>query len=103
MIAGGINISFAELLSPRSLKLAVHERGCGWTMACGTGACATVYDGLLKRYFTMGEVITVTLPGGELEIEITERGLLMWGPAREVFSGNLCLDHETTQLRMTHR
>ena len=88
-IAGGINISFAEQLSPRAVKLSVHERGCGWTMACGTGACATIYDGYLDQRFSMGETITVSLPGGDLEIEITEGGLLMWGPAKEIYSGQL--------------
>ena len=92
LVKGGINLSFAKLLDQTSIQLFVHERGCGWTQACGTGACATVFHGYKNGLFKIGQTITVYLPGGALEIEITPQGLLMWGPANEVFHGVCVLD-----------
>lgn len=80
------NVEFAQILTRHSLRLRVWERGCGETLACGTGACATVVaanlNGLCDRK------VTVELPGGELDIEWVEGGsVLMTGPATTVFTG----------------
>ena len=91
-VIGGINISFAHKLDESNIKLHVHERGCGWTQACGTGACASVFQGYQDGSFKIGQTIHVHLPGGKLDIELTKKGLIMWGPAREVFSGYSLLD-----------
>ena len=89
LIEDGVNVSFAEQLNAHEIRLHVHERGCGWTLACGTGACATVYQGYVEGRFALSQTIKVYLPGGELDIEINEQGLLMWGPAHEVYQGEL--------------
>ena len=83
----GVNVSFARQVEDLEIELHVYERGCGWTMACGTGACATVFDGYQNGLFKNGDSVAVRLPGGQLTIEITDDGLLMWGPAREVYTG----------------
>ena len=87
LIPDGVNLSFAQQISPKALNLHVHERGCGWTLACGTGACATVYTGYKMGLFELGQPIEVNLPGGQLIIEIQKNCLWMWGPANEIFRG----------------
>ena len=65
------------------------ERGCGATLACGTGACACVVAsnllGLCERS------VTVNLPGGELCINwpTHDSTIQMTGPYKYVFKGNL--------------
>lgn len=84
----GVNVEIAEVLSPKELKMRVWERGSGETLACGTGACATVAafvsEGMIKRE------TTVTLRGGDLHIrwEETDGHIYMAGPAVTVFEGD---------------
>ena len=88
----GINLSFARLMGPGRVELFVHERGCGWTQACGTGACAAVIAAVTLGLATRGEALQVSLPGGSLSITWSERGgLEMWGPAVEVYSGEVLI------------
>jgi diaminopimelate epimerase len=80
------NVEFTEVLNPAEIKLRVWERGCGETMACGTGASAAVValniKGLTRRN------ITVHLPGGALFIDwADDNHVYMTGPAVEVFEG----------------
>ena len=80
------NVEFAQVLNEIEVKVRVWERGCGETLACGTGACATVVAGnLLKK---LGDKVHVHLLGGDLEVEYGER-LLLNGPAEKVFEGTL--------------
>ena len=81
------NIEFAKVLDRRTVRMRVWERGCGVTMACGTGACATALAGYLTG--RTDSKVKVILDGGELEIEYDEEigHIFMTGPAREVFSG----------------
>lgn len=81
-----INVEFAQVLSENEVKLRVWERGCGETLACGTGACATTVAGnLLKK---LGSKVRIHLLGGDLEVEYAER-LFLNGPAEKVFEGTL--------------
>ncbi|MEM7191538.1 MAG: diaminopimelate epimerase [Pseudomonadota bacterium] len=83
------NISIAEVLSRTHLRLRTFERGAGLTRACGTAACAAgvaaVRRGLTERK------VTVSLPGGDLEIEWREGDghVLMSGPYMLDFTGEL--------------
>ena len=80
------NVEFVEIISRKKIKIDVFERGCGITLACGTGACATVALGVKKGL--LDEEVTVILPGGELLIEYTEGShVFMTGEAHKVFSG----------------
>jgi diaminopimelate epimerase len=65
----------------------VWERGAGATLACGTGACATVVAAVLEG--RTERKCTVELPGGPLEIEWRESDnrVIMTGPAELVFDG----------------
>ena len=80
------NVEFAQVLSENEVKVRVWERGCEETLACGTGACATVVAGnLLKKL--VGKV-RVHLLGGDLEVEYADR-LFLNGVAEKVFEGTL--------------
>lgn len=85
----GVNVEFAEVLSPDTIQMRVLERGSGETMACGTGACATVVAATLNGLVKTGEEITVKLLGGDLHIKYTGETVLMTGEAVEVFRGTV--------------
>ncbi|MBQ4123933.1 diaminopimelate epimerase [bacterium] len=61
------NVEFIKILSRNEINLDVWERGCGITLACGTGACASVVAGILNGL--LDNKVKVNLPGGQLEIE----------------------------------
>lgn len=83
------NVEFAQVISPQKIKLIVWERGCGFTQACGTGACATVVAAIIRGYCRKDEDVFVELPGGVLLIRwdsITET-VFMTGKAEMSFLG----------------
>lgn len=84
-----VNTEFVQVLSPNRLKMRVWERGSGETLACGTGATASLVAAALCGH--TGNSATVVLLGGELLIEWDrEKNLLyMTGPAVMVFDGQL--------------
>ena len=61
------NVEFIKILSKNEINLDVWERGCGITLACGTGACASVVAGILNKF--LENKVKVNLPGGSLFIE----------------------------------
>lgn len=81
------NTEFTEVVDRNYVKMRVWERGAGATLACGTGACATVVAAVLEG--RTERKCTVELPGGPLEIEWRESDnrIIMTGPAKMVFSG----------------
>jgi diaminopimelate epimerase len=82
-----INTEFIEVVNRNYLKMRVWERGAGITLACGTGACASLVAGVLND--KCDRTATVELPGGPLEIEWSENDnkIYMTGPAERVFTG----------------
>jgi len=84
-----INAGFMEIVNASSIRVRVHERGVGETLACGSGACAAVIAGRCLGY--LKETVRAHLPGGELEIRWPGKGhsVLMTGPACTVFEGTL--------------
>ena len=86
------NVHFLQIHTSRSLEIRVWERGAGPTLACGTGACATlVAASLLGLCDDSAEVM---LPGGPLQISWRDQQgpVLMTGPAKAVFDGVLSPD-----------
>lgn len=83
----GANAGFAQVVDAARIRLRVHERGAGWTRACGTGACAAV--AALHRRGRVRNDVRVELPGGTLEIRWQGPGHPLWmaGPAAFVFDG----------------
>ena len=81
------NVEFVEILSPDHLKMRVWERGTGETLACGTGACASLVAAVLNGKANRKAVLH--LLGGNLDIEWNEKNdrVYMTGEAVTVFEG----------------
>lgn len=84
-----INVEFVTIYNRNHIEMRVWERGAGPTLACGTGACATLVASVLRD--KADRAATVSLKGGDLYIEwnSSDNHLYMTGPAEEVFTGRL--------------
>ena len=84
------NVEFVKSMDG-ILDVRVYERGAGWTMACGTGACATAVAAGLLGKCSLGEEVQVRLPGGSLWIKVSKdlSRVTMRGPAELVFEGRM--------------
>lgn len=84
-----VNAEFVKVIDRHTVQMRVWERGTGETLACGTGACATVVAGILNGLTE--EEVTVKLLGGELNIRWNreEDLVYMTGPAETVFEGEM--------------
>ena len=84
-----INVEFVTVRSRDYTDMRVWERGAGPTLACGTGACATVVASVLNG--VTDRTATVSLKGGDLLIEWNEEDnhVYMTGPAAEVYRGTI--------------
>ncbi len=89
-IAGGANVEFAQL-DDDGIDVVVWERGVGFTLACGTGACAVAAAACFTGRAAYDRPIRVRLPGGPLSISVAKGSLAMRmrGPARRAFTGVL--------------
>ena len=86
MFPDGVNTEFVQPAGENRLRMRVWERGSGITMACGTGACASVFAAVKKGICKYNTPVTVELDGGTLEIEVKENGtVIMTGPAEFVY------------------
>lgn len=85
---GGVNVEFVQVMERNRLRMRVWERGSGVTMACGTGACATVMAAISSGYCDYDEDVAVVLDGGVLSIKIAQdKTVYMSGPAEFVYEG----------------
>lgn len=86
-----VNVEFAQVIDRKTIKMRVWERGTGETLACGTGACATLVASVLNDLVDRKAVIK--LIGGDLSIEWDEESnhIFMSGPATTVFEGEWLL------------
>jgi diaminopimelate epimerase len=84
-----INVHFVQVEGPGEFSMRTWERGCGITLACGTGACACAVAAVLTG--NCEREVTAHLPGGDLELNWCEEDncVYMTGPAVEVFSGEI--------------
>lgn len=80
------NVGFVQVISKNELKLRVWERGCGETLACGTGTCAAV--AAANKLGKVGNKVTVHVLGGDLQVEVG-KSLFLSGVAEKVFQGTL--------------
>ena len=80
------NVGFVQVLNPRELKLRVWERGCGETLACGTGSCAAA--AAANKLGKVDSKVTVHVLGGDLKVEVA-KSLFLSGAAEKVFEGTL--------------
>lgn len=82
------NVEFMKMDNPSEMTMRVWERGVGETRACGTGACAVAVAA--ARTKEAKSPMVVHLPGGDLEVEVSEDlDVYMTGPAEEVFIGEM--------------
>jgi diaminopimelate epimerase len=86
-----VNAGFMQIVSRSHIRLRVHERGAGETLACGTGACAAVVAGI--RLGLLEPRVDVDARGGRLTIawQGGASHVLMTGPAETVFEGEIDL------------
>ena len=83
-----INTEFVHVISPDELEMRVWERGSGETLACGTGACASVAAAVKTGRCRAGSPVSVHLPGGTLKITCdTEYAVMMEGPCAKSYEG----------------
>ena len=82
-----VNTEFIEVIDDTTLKMRVWERGSGETLACGTGACASVVAAVYNDIVKKNEEIKVILKGGDLYITFDDKRVIMRGGATEVFTG----------------
>lgn len=83
------NVGFMVWQDPNHLRLRVYERGCGETLACGSGAVAAAV--ISRLYYGGAESIEVSLPGGQLTVRwpTTESFIALEGPTTLVYEGTL--------------
>ena len=84
-----VNNEFVEVVDKNTLKVRVYERGAGETLACGTGACASLVASNENGF--VNKKIDVILKGGVLKIEWNknENNVYMTGPATTVYEGSI--------------
>ncbi len=80
------NVSFVQVLNKDELKVRVWERGCGETLACGTGTCAAV--AAASKLGKVGKKVSAHLLGGDLQVEVAKT-LFLTGVAEKVYEGTL--------------
>ncbi len=89
MFPNKTNVHFVKRITSKKLEILVWERGCGATLACGTGACAVlVASHSLGLCESQAEIV---LPGGTLNINWPDKNksVYMEGDAKHVFSGEV--------------
>ena len=85
---GGVNVEFVERMDGNTLRMRVFERGSGVTLACGTGACASVAAAVSRGICPVNTPVTVLLDGGALTVILGEGGtMVMIGGAEFVYDG----------------
>jgi diaminopimelate epimerase len=87
-----VNAGFMQVLDRRHVRLRVHERGVGETLACGSGACAAVVAGCQRGL--LDDAVEVVLPGGSLSVAWAgeDEGVFMTGPTVSAYEGIIDLE-----------
>jgi len=89
------NVEFVKVISQNEVEMRVYERGCGITLACGTGACATVVACVLNNLTVRN--VKVNLLGGAVNVEWQgvgqekDKNIFLIGPAQYSFSAEYML------------
>ena len=85
----GVNVEFVSVMDENNIAMRVWERGSGETLACGSGACASVVAAVENGFCKKAQDVTVHLRGGKLTINYSDDGVLMTGSAVKVFEGEI--------------
>lgn len=81
------NVNFVRIIDRKHIELRTWERGAGYTLACGTGTCASVVACILAG--KTDNYVEAELAGGKLLIEYNDNDVYMTGPAESVFEGEI--------------
>jgi diaminopimelate epimerase len=82
------NVQFMKVLDRRNIRIEIWERGAGYTLASGSSSSAAA--AVARRLGFCDEAITVHMPGGELDIRVSDDfSVLMTGPVTKVSEGTL--------------
>ena len=84
------NVEFVEVRNRAEVRMRVWERGTGVTLACGSGACATLVAARLRGL--TGPHVRMELDGGWMELDWRDDGVWMTGPTAHVFTASLTPD-----------
>lgn len=89
------NTEFVRIISRDEVDMCVYERGCGITLACGTGACACIAAGVLNNLTESN--VKVNLPGGSVNVrwnrnsDVLQNHIFLTGPANYSFTADYML------------
>ncbi len=91
----GTNFELARKIDEENIIMAVWERGVGQTLACGSGATATVCAGVRAGLLSSGVTVKVQMAGGTVEVNVQQDGktALVTGPATHVFAGEIEIEN----------
>lgn len=84
-----VNVNFIIKVDNTTLHLRTYERGCGFTLACGSGACASAVAALSAGIIYAP--VKLIMPGGELVIKLSDNHVFMQGDATNVFDGTIAI------------
>ncbi len=79
------NVQFAEVLNRHAMRIEIWERGAGYTLASGSSSCAAA--SVAKRLGFVEGRVSMHMPGGRLELDVSGESVIMKGPALRVFDG----------------
>ncbi|MPL65990.1 Diaminopimelate epimerase [bioreactor metagenome] len=79
------NVQFAKVLDRHSMRIEIWERGAGYTLASGSSSCAAA--SVAKKLGLVEGPVTMNMPGGRLELDVSTDSVTMKGPALRVFDG----------------
>lgn len=85
----GVNAEFVSIVDKNNITMRVWERGSGETLACGSGACASVVAAVENGFCSKNEDITVHLRGGKLVVNYSDEKVFLTGNAVRVFEGEI--------------
>ena len=87
----GTNVQFVEVRSRDEVRAEIWERGAGYTLASGSSSCAVA--AACHRRGLVDRDVTVTMPGGQLEITVGDGyAMKMRGPVEEITAGDFSPD-----------
>lgn len=82
-----VNVNVGQIVDKQTILIRTYERGVGETKACGTGMCATMFAA--NQLDLVGHKVTLQAKGGETVIDYHDGKILMTGPARTIFEGQV--------------
>lgn len=89
MFPEGVNVEFVSVVDKTNLMMRVWERGSGETLACGSGACASVVAAVENGYCEPNTEVTVHVRGGKLKVNYGKDEVFLIGNAVKVFEGEI--------------